>query len=75
LNILLTESELSEIDDKLSFHKDPVFEKSDIECVLFAFRTYGPDALDWLQTRRSLFISKELIPYLLKLIRAVKEKR
>lgn len=68
----ITDKVLEELDEQLSFSTNPIFEKPDIECVLFAFRTHT-DPMEWVRCRRDLFDNPDIVKFTESVLNGIQE--
>ena len=69
----LTDSEIELIEEKLSFNCNPIFENSDVECVIYALRAQD-NPLSWLRYRARLFDNPDIVTYTESAIDVIKRK-
>ena len=69
----LTDAQIEEIEEMLSFSSNPIYEKGDIECVIFALRAQDAP-LQWLRYRARLFDNPDIVTKTESVLDALKKK-
>ena len=70
----ITDEIIEELEEQLTWYIDPIFEKSDIECVVFAFRSRREDGLVWLRYRARLFDNPDIVTFTESVLNGIKER-
>jgi len=68
-----TDKLVEKVEDILTWYTHPIFEKSDIECVVFALRAqHNPIA--WLKYRAVLFQNPDIVTFTQSVLNGIKEE-